>query len=443
MRRPYSPTERASRHRQRDADGTLDGLSRVAQPVQSGGSLWQLIGSTPVGGSGTVAALAERSVEHVTIYRTTAQAAQSIPTGTATNLTWPMIAVEPNDQHGFLSQVPDADSLTIDKGGLLILSLRAAWLTFFGGGTFEVVRDRGGVESSWTLEEADGGNAGEWGWSGTVEAGDEVSIRVTQSSGSAQDMGSATLHASLVPMRAAIRQCSPVDPTTLPGLFLHLDASQETGLTDGQLLDTFTDQSGNGRDFTGAGTERPTYRTNQLNGLPGIEFDGSSDRMSDAVFFNAAGDVHTMFVVMKAEAAGPAMGVVDNAGVGSLDRGWVWAAQADGSHIYLHQDGAGGGGANEVDAQGAGVLGQPMVAHVQRTLSEVKAGTAGVTWEDTETLPGYTASGSANAWLGYSRTSGGTSRFDGFLYEVVVFDRVLTDAETCQVASFLADKWGL
>lgn len=52
------------------------------------------------------------------------------------------------------------------------------------------------------------------------------------------------------------------------------------GLTDGQAVETWTDQSGNANSPTqGTVGSRPTYRTNHVNGHASIEFDGVDDHL--------------------------------------------------------------------------------------------------------------------------------------------------------------------
>lgn len=67
---------------------------------------------------------------------------------------------------------------------------------------------------------------------------------------------------------------SVFSPSNFNGLALWLDASQLTGLSNGQALTTWADRSPN--NFSNVATGGPTYRTNTLNGLPVIRFNGSS-----------------------------------------------------------------------------------------------------------------------------------------------------------------------
>ena len=72
-------------------------------------------------------------------------------------------------------------------------------------------------------------------------------------------------------------------------LMLWLNAATITGLADGANVTTWTDGSGNGKNVSAAGTP-PTYRVNQMNGLPIVRFDGSSDELSTAGNFGLSGD---------------------------------------------------------------------------------------------------------------------------------------------------------
>lgn len=72
------------------------------------------------------------------------------------------------------------------------------------------------------------------------------------------------------------------------GLILQLDASQLTGGTDGGAVSTWNDVSGAGNDFTQAtGSKQPTFRTNQINRLPAVSFDGG-DLLTAANFDSSA-----------------------------------------------------------------------------------------------------------------------------------------------------------
>lgn len=70
-------------------------------------------------------------------------------------------------------------------------------------------------------------------------------------------------------------------PASITGLQLWLDASQITGLNDGDAVATWPDLSGNARDYTqGTASKRPTYKTSIRGALPVVRFDGLDDVVS-------------------------------------------------------------------------------------------------------------------------------------------------------------------
>jgi hypothetical protein len=65
-------------------------------------------------------------------------------------------------------------------------------------------------------------------------------------------------------------------PTSVAGLLAWYKGDGIVGYLDGDYLNSWVDSSGGGNllDSTGFGTERPLYQTNELNGLPVVEFQG-------------------------------------------------------------------------------------------------------------------------------------------------------------------------
>lgn len=67
-------------------------------------------------------------------------------------------------------------------------------------------------------------------------------------------------------------------PEQISGLTLWLKADAITGLADGAALTTWEDSSGEDNDAAQATADnKPTYKTNILNGLPVVRFDGTAD----------------------------------------------------------------------------------------------------------------------------------------------------------------------
>lgn len=77
----------------------------------------------------------------------------------------------------------------------------------------------------------------------------------------------------------------PCDPSDIAGMQLWLKADS-LALSDNDPVSTWVDSSGSGNDATQAGALRPTYKTNQINGLPAVRFNGTSQYLNS----NAAAD---------------------------------------------------------------------------------------------------------------------------------------------------------
>lgn len=85
------------------------------------------------------------------------------------------------------------------------------------------------------------------------------------------------------------------------GLRFWLRASDITGVSDGQPVGTWPDNSGNSRSATSTGTFRPLFRANAINGLPAVRFTGNGGLTKDQplmVVNDTTGATVTAFVVM-------------------------------------------------------------------------------------------------------------------------------------------------
>lgn len=78
-------------------------------------------------------------------------------------------------------------------------------------------------------------------------------------------------------------------PNSLSDLKLWLKADALTSINDGETVTTWSDSSGNGYDLTQSNSSyKPLYKTNILNSMPGIRFDGSNDSLQNTAFVNSA-----------------------------------------------------------------------------------------------------------------------------------------------------------
>ena len=86
-------------------------------------------------------------------------------------------------------------------------------------------------------------------------------------------------------------------PPDIAGLQLWLKADAITGLNDGDALTTWEDSHTSNNDFTQATAgKKPTYQTNEINGLPVVRFDGT-DVLTAANFLSSSEG--TIFAVVR------------------------------------------------------------------------------------------------------------------------------------------------
>jgi len=83
-------------------------------------------------------------------------------------------------------------------------------------------------------------------------------------------------------------------PPDASNLIANYDALAITGLSDGQVVNTWADQSGNNRDMSPDDGTDPRYETNEINGNPAVE--GQSDYFADGNFLPNA---YTYYLVYK------------------------------------------------------------------------------------------------------------------------------------------------
>jgi hypothetical protein len=103
----------------------------------------------------------------------------------------------------------------------------------------------------------------------------------------------------------------PFDPSTIAGLKLWLKADS-MAVADGTLLTAWNDSSSNAYNLgNGGGTQRPTFKTNIVNGKPVVRFDGVANRMFNAVSI-AINQPNDVFVVASGN-------------ISSMHTGLMWA----------------------------------------------------------------------------------------------------------------------
>lgn len=232
-------------------------------------------------------------------------------------------------------------------------------------------------------------------------------------------------------------------PRQLSGLQAWYDFSQSAYLT---LISTAItqalDRSGNGNHTAvqGTSTARPTWTSNSLNGLPGATFDGTTDYLTPPSAIRTAitrTTAHTMFYVFKsAENGASIFRNIINAGKGG--------AGADMLTISLRSD------ILRVGYYNGSAYSSKSTAFTDTTTGHVLSVSHAANTAPTCLLDGATMSGTdtpagnvEDAIKLGGETQDDLKNFSGVMYEILIYDRVLSSAEITQVELYLANKWGL
>jgi hypothetical protein len=217
-----------------------------------------------------------------------------------------------------------------------------------------------------------------------------------------------------------------ISPADLDGLVLWLDADAIAGLSDGDTVVTWADQSGEGNDMTNVGPNAAiTYETNVLNGLPVVKMEvggftgGPTIARPYSIFYVAnftAGDTNFHRAIQ---------GATTNWLLGPWQGQWTWfaggfagGAPTAGTDWVIH-------GCN---APQTGLGGTHHVEDVD-AISTLASGTLG----DGLSAPGAICLGNAGAL---------NEPMGGQIAEIVVYDRALTPGERDDLVAYFRDKWG-
>lgn len=227
-----------------------------------------------------------------------------------------------------------------------------------------------------------------------------------------------------------------------PALWLKADAGaySDAGVTlatNGQTIQQWNDQSGNGRHFSQAASgSRPTYNTSGINSLPALSFDGLNDFLSNASITLSSNC--TIFSVMK---------MTGTAG-----------------HVYEH-----GTDTGSIDGFNLRTTSDASFNMRRTTLS---AKTVALNWGVDNTLKictqrhsgthathilringvdsGATTYSTFSNNVGTSNTTqafyigcraGVTSFSNGAIGELIIYETALTDAQVAQVEAYLTARW--
>ncbi len=226
-----------------------------------------------------------------------------------------------------------------------------------------------------------------------------------------------------VPGHFAQGASAPV-PWTLrraAGLTAWYEADAIAGLTDGQPLTLWADQSGNGNSLTASGSLAPTYQTDALNGLPVVSFNGSNSMQSAVLALNQP---TTVFIVGNS--------AVDSILIDGLSQPFSMSMFGN------------GGLTNLALSAGAGVTLQQNVASLSNyaVMGGIFNGASSLNSYNGTVVTGNAGDRNASG-LVVGSSPGPLYELTGSIAEVLVFNSVLTTTERQQVEGYLAWKWGL
>jgi hypothetical protein len=218
-------------------------------------------------------------------------------------------------------------------------------------------------------------------------------------------------------------------PSDIAGLIVWLKTDQITGLSDGDPVTTWSDQSSAANDATqSTSSKKPTYKTAIKNGLPVVRFDGVDDELQiAATLLNASGSTGTVFIVVSHSAGG-------NKGLfatrGTSAGGFVIRYSATNGYQYFHTNASPTLSRTISDSTWN-------LIEFRRNGLDVEVGHNG-SLAAASTLSGFTAV-SNGTQIGYQNGAFLTAD----VAEIVVYDSVLSDGNRGSVETYLNTKWAV
>ncbi len=207
-------------------------------------------------------------------------------------------------------------------------------------------------------------------------------------------------------------------PLVVANCFYALDASALSGYSDGDLISAGTDLSGAGNTTTATGAARPTFKTNQQNGLPAIRFSNVTTRLK-ATLPSFRHLPVTWFAVMK---------ITPNGGDRILDGNTPF-------EVGLRQGGT--PNLNMIVYSNSGFAGPPVDANPTAThLYEMYFDGS----NSSIVVDGVVkATGSVMGDANQQGISIGESPFD--LFELYEFQSHVSTSDAAQIRAYLKSKW--
>ena len=215
-------------------------------------------------------------------------------------------------------------------------------------------------------------------------------------------------------------------------VFRWYDAGQITGLSDGDPISQWNDESANADHAVQAtGSKQPIYKTGILNGHPVVRFDGSNDYLTLSNNLDATSSVGHFFAVAIHNGTGVAnilSNRVDSSGTG----GWNFGYETPATPRYAH---------NGIGNITYAATDQFNIIEAQRngTTSSVIGvnGSLG-----SSSALNYTVAGSSATKLGVLDTDGNRA-LNGDIAEIVIYASLLSSADRLALIQHLKEKYAI
>lgn len=231
-----------------------------------------------------------------------------------------------------------------------------------------------------------------------------------------------------------------ITPLSLETPEFWLDASDADSFSlSGSLVDTWSDKGTSGVNVSQTGSARPTLVQNVANGLPGVRFDDSLNQYLFATAAPITGYPFTIFTVAQLitpEATGSGTLWRFSQGINQFLHGVYCYDNGSGNNFYIISDTT----INNTVTSGlnAAMLNKPGVSSITEdgtTRTNRAYGEAGFS----EVEGGWTPNTFGRTQIGFS----GSLYYNGYIFEIRVYDRVLTNQERVNEEIALANKWGI
>lgn len=223
-------------------------------------------------------------------------------------------------------------------------------------------------------------------------------------------------------------------PLEIQNMKLWLKADAITGLADGDLVETWVDSSPNSRTVNQT-TEalRPIYKTNAINGLPVVRFDGTrwmtSNLPNGAGFYPSV----TIFLLFRTAVDGTNMDII-----GSHSSFSLFVRKADTNKMNA-------GKVNQVgllSSNGTVMANQVKCVTLNLKSDATRLGIFKIDRVlDNSVVTGNYPAGSGNLQVGTEAS--GDYLLTGDIGEIIIYTTILTTDEMLNVETYLMNKWGI